>query len=189
MKRLFPSLPPDATLGHVYRAFPEKLGPLAEYQNRVMRGDSALSVAQRELIATYVSGLNACAFCYGAHKVHAKAFGVDIGIVDAMMTDLETADIDDRMKPLLHYAGKLTTSPSRMTEADAQAAYDAGWSEAALFDAIQVAGVFNLMNRMLEGTGITEYYLDPETAAEDMLDGLRSKTCYADFGRANGLFD
>ncbi|WP_254430130.1 MULTISPECIES: carboxymuconolactone decarboxylase family protein [unclassified Ruegeria] len=188
MKNLFPSMPEDANLGHVYRAFPEKLGPLAEYQNRVMRGDSELSIAEREIIAAYVSGLNACAFCHGAHTVHAKAFGIDVSTIEDLMDDLESADIDDSLKPILAYSGKLTTSPSRMTEADAKAVYDAGWSENALFDAIQVCGLFNLMNRMLEGTGITEYHSDTNSAGEDVLDNLRSKRCYLDFGKANGLF-
>lgn len=187
MKRLFPSMPEDATLAHVYRAFPAKLAPLAEYQNRVMRGKSALSIAEREMIAAYVSGLNACSFCHGAHTVHAKAFGIEVSVIESMIEDLSTSSVDEKLKPVLEYAGKLTRTPSRMTEADAQTVYDAGWSEEALFDAIQVCGLFNLMNRMLEGTGITEYHLDPGNVGEDVLDALRSETCYSDFGKANGL--
>ena len=189
MKRLFPSMPEDANLGHVYRTFPDKLAPLAEYQNRVMRGDSELSIAEREIIAAYVSGLNACAFCHGAHTVHAKAFGIEISTIEGMMDDLENADIDDNLKPILAYAGKLTTSPSRMTEADAKAVYNSGWTENVLFDAIQVCGLFNMMNRVLEGTGITEYHSDIRSIDEGVLDNLRSKKCYVDFGKANGLFE
>lgn len=187
MKRLFPSLPEGANLGSVYRAFPAKLAPLAEYQNRVMRGESELAIAERELIAAYVSGLNACAFCLGAHTVHAKAFGVEPSTIQAMIDNLETAPVDVKLKPLLAYSGKLTRTPARMTQADADAVYNAGWSEAALFDAVQVCGVFNLMNRILEGTGITEYHLDPDTVDDDILDRLRSDKCYSDFGKANGL--
>lgn len=187
MTTLFPSLPEDANLAAVYRAFPDKMGPLAEYQNRVMRGDSALTVAEREMIAAYVSGLNACDFCLGAHMVHAKAFGVEVEVIEALVADLSTAPVDPRLKPLLSYAGKLTTTPARMTEADAQAVYAAGWSEAALFDAIQVCGLFNMMNRMLEGTGITSYHSDPHNVEASVLENLRSETCYRDFGKANGL--
>lgn len=133
--------------------------------------------------------MNACAFCYGAHTVHAKAFGIAINSIEAMMEDLETAEVEDRLKPVLKYAGTLTTNPSRITEADAKAVYDAGWTEKALFDAIQVCGLFNLMNRMLEGTGITTYHLDPETVSEDVLDNLRSENCYVDFGKVNGVVE
>ena len=49
-----------------------------------------------------------------------------------------------------------------MTEEDSQAVYDAGWSEEALFDAIQVCGVFNLVNRIIEGSGISKIAHDSE---------------------------
>lgn len=187
MKRLFPSLPEDATLGSVYRAFPEKLAPLAEYTNRVMRGQSDISVAERELIGAYVSGLNACAFCHGAHTIFARAYGVAPETIDALMQDLETAPVEAKLKPVLAYVRKLTLTPSRMTEGDANAVYAAGWSESALFDAIQVCGVFNLANRFVEGTGINEYHMDPKAVDEAMLDECRSDTSYTDFGRENGL--
>src|SRR6056297_1726928 len=189
MKRLFPSLPEDATLGSVYRAFPAKLSPLSEYQNQLMRDESELAIAEQELIAAYVSGLNACAFCHGAHKIHARAFGIDISTMEAMMDDLSSASIDPKLKPIMAYVEKLTQTPTRMTEADADAVYQAGWSEAALFDAVQVCALFNMMNRILEGTGINDYHLDPSTADPKMLEELRSETCYSDFGKANGLTD
>ena len=49
---------------------------------------------------------------------------------------------------------KLTENPSSVTDADAQAVYDAGWSEKTLHDAIMVVCCFNFMNRLLEGHGI-----------------------------------
>ncbi|MCV6594436.1 MAG: peroxidase-related enzyme [Silicimonas sp.] len=187
MKRLFPSLPNDATLGDVYRAFPAHLAPLAAYHNTLMRGDSPLTPAERELIAAYISGLNACAFCHGAHTTMARAFGIDPVVIEALMADFETAPVDPRLKPLLAYVGKLTRDPARMVEADAQEVYDAGWSEQALFDAIQVCGLFNLMNRMLEGTGIESYPRDPGAVDESVLEAIRSPTSYLDFARMNGL--
>lgn len=187
MKRLFPSLPEDATLGSIYRAFPDKLAPLCEYESRVMRGESDLTVAQRELLAAYVSGLNACAYCHGAHTIFAKAYGVDVETTEALMEDLDGAPVDQSLKPMLAYVRKLTLTPSRMTESDANDVYNAGWSESALFDAIQVCGVFNLVNRFLEGTGISEYHLDPKNVDDATLERFRNETGYIDFGRANGL--
>ena len=187
MKNLFPSLPENATLGDVFSAFPEKLAPWCEYESQVMRGASDLSVAERELIAAYVSGLNACMYCHGAHTVFAKAYGVDVQAIEALLEDRESAPVDAKLKPVLAYVEKLTISPSRMTEADANAVYEAGWSEGALFDAIQVCGVFNLVNRIVEGTGIVEIGRDPDSLDENNLAELRSDTFYTDFGRANGL--
>ncbi len=187
MKRLFPSLPNNATLGSVYQAFPDKLSHLCAYESLVMRGESDLSVGERELIAAYVSGLNACAYCHGAHIVFAKAHGIEVETIEALMEDPGTAPVGDQLKPLLAYVEKLTVSPSRMTEADAQAVYAAGWSESALFDAIQVCGVFNLVNRFVEGTGLESLDSDPRQADAATLKRYRSDTFYTDFGRENGL--
>jgi alkylhydroperoxidase family enzyme len=54
---------------------------------------------------------------------------------------------------LLAYARKLTLSPARMTQADADAVFAAGWSERALHDAALTVCLFNFMNRLLDGHG------------------------------------
>ena len=99
MKRLFPSLPDNATLGSVYQAFPDKLSPLCAYGSLVMRGKSDLSVAERELIAAYVSGLNSCAYCHGAHIVFAKAYDIEVETIEALMEDRNTAPVKHQLKP------------------------------------------------------------------------------------------
>ncbi len=189
MKRLFPSLPDAATLGDVFTAFPDTVAPLMEFHDRLLRGDSPLSVAERELIAAYVSGLNACTFCHDAHRIHAKAHGIPLDTIDALMADLDSAPVDDRLKPILRYVAKLTQNPSRMTEADAEDVYAAGWNERALFDAVLTCATFNMMNRILEGTGITSYSVAPEDVPEDGLAMRRSATAYSDFGRTLGVMD
>lgn len=60
-----PSLPDNARLLDVFRAYPDTAFPLLDYHEALMRGPSPLSIAERELIAAYVSGLNACDYCYG----------------------------------------------------------------------------------------------------------------------------
>lgn len=61
---------------------------------------------------------------------------------------------DERIKPILRLARKLTEAPSGVTDADTQAVYDAGWDEKALHDAIMVVCCINFMNRLLEGHGV-----------------------------------
>lgn len=158
-----PSLPDTAHLADLYERFPRNVAPLMHYTDGLLRGDGALSVAEREMIATYTSGLNACTFCYGSHKVYAQLFGFDADLMDAMIADLETAPVPDKLRPLMAYVRKLNTLPSRLTDADAQAVYDAGWGEEALYEAVQVNALFNMMNRIIEGTGINFDYDDDPT--------------------------
>jgi len=172
-----PSLPDDAVLLDVFRAYPQTSRPLLEYHQALLRGPSPLSVAERELIAAYVSGLNACRYCHGVHKATAQAFGIPEGTLAALLDDVGTAPVAEPMKPLLRYARKLTLTPSKMAPADALPVLAAGWPEQALHDAVAVCGLFNLMNRLVEGLGITageDYFqASARRLAETGYEGLR----------------
>ncbi len=169
-----PSLPDTAKLLDVFRAYPDTAFPLLDYHEALMRGPSPLSIAERELIAAYVSGLNACNYCYGVHQVTAERFGVDEQTLTSMLANLSTAEVDDRMRPLLSYLGKLTRDPSKVSPDDARAVLTAGWDERALHDAVSVCALFNFMNRFVNGLGITA---DDDYSAE-------SGTRLADHGYA-----
>lgn len=149
-----PSLPADAALLHVFKRNRSTAVPLLDYHEALLRGASPLSVGERELIAGFVSGLNACSYCHGVHEGVAREFGMPAELMAALLADIETAAIDARMKPVLRYVKKLTLTPARLTQADADAVFAAGWNEQALYDAISVCALFNFMNRLVEGLGI-----------------------------------
>jgi len=115
--------------------------------------DLQVSAAQLELIAAYVSGLNSCQYCYGVHSETVKAFGIDENTLAELLEHPESAPIDENLRAILRYAKKLTLTPSRMTQADANAVLAAGWCERALHDAVLTICLFNFMNRLLEGHG------------------------------------
>ena len=150
----FPSLPEDATTAEIFGADPDFFASFLDFSHRVMRGDSPLSVAERELIGAYVSGLNACAYCAGGHRAAAVEFGVDPGLFDRLLGDIDRAPVDDKLRPLLKFLRKLTLEANRVSQPDADAVFAAGWSERALRDAIFVCGLFNCMNRVVKGHGI-----------------------------------
>lgn len=149
-----PSLPSDAVLLDVFRAFPPTSRPLLDYHQVLLRGPSPFSEAERELIAAYVSGLNACHYCHGVHTAAAEAFGVPAGLLSDLVDDVETAAVDERMRPVLRYVRKLTLTPARMTPSDAEEVFAAGWDERALHDAVSVCALFNFMNRLVDGLGV-----------------------------------
>lgn len=162
------SLPAHATLKDLRERYAEPLLKLRPYSDALMRGPSPLSTAQRELIAAYVSGVNSCGYCYGVHSAVAAEFGVDEQLFEQLMNDFEAAPVDERLKPLLRYARKLTEAPARLTEQDAQAVHAAGWDDDALFTTVAVCALFNMMNRLVEGCGI-EGSPEQHAAAAHML--------------------
>ncbi len=135
----------------------EAFDHISNFTEAVMRGPSAFSAGERELIAAFVSGLNACQFCHGIHSHTAAAYGVDLGLFEDLIADVDAADVAPNLKPVLQFVRKLTLSPSRMTEADARAVFDAGWDERALHDAVLVCAMFNFYNRLIEGHGVKGY--------------------------------
>ena len=148
------SLPQDAVLLNVFKAFPGPSLPLLDYHEALMRGPSPLTEAERELIAAYVSGLNGCAYCIGVHQATAEVLGAPKGLVSALLKNFEASEVDAKMKPVLRYVRKLTVTPSEMSEADARGIFAAGWDERALHDAVSVCALFNFMNRFVDGLGI-----------------------------------
>src|SRR5271170_4174377 len=92
---LLRSLPARPVMRDLYRAYPATCRPLGEFTEAAMRGPSPFTQAQRELIAAYVSGLNACTYCHTTHVAVAAACGVEPDLV----ADIESAPIEARMKP------------------------------------------------------------------------------------------
>ncbi len=150
----FASFPDESEIGDVYR-FEERIWkPFQAFSRELMRGPSPLTPGERELIAGFVSGLNACEFCHGAHTAAAVAFGFPETLMPRLLEDIATAPVKPKMKPILAYVKKLTLQPTRMTRADAEAVFDAGWDERALHHAIAVCARYNLVNRLIQGHGI-----------------------------------
>src|SRR6266851_6986231 len=144
---LLRSLPENATLADLRRSYADLLEKLRPYGHRLMRGPSPLTPGERELIAAYVSGVNSCRYCYGSHSLVARGFGIDESVFKNLMDDVDLAPVDPRLKPILRYVRKLTETPNRMTQADANAVYQAAWSDGALLHAVAVCADFNNMNR------------------------------------------
>ena len=154
MPRL-PSLPEKAAFGDLFAAFPGHPETLMPFIDAVMRGPGAWDIAEREFIAGYVSALNACSYCTGAHVIYAEAFGIPADRLDAALNDLDGAGLDLKLTAVLRYVGQFNTLPHRVPQAELDAVLETGVSERAVYEALMIAGVYNMMNRVLEGTGVT----------------------------------
>lgn len=150
----FPSLPADAGARHIFMLNPAAGRAMIEAHCATLRNDTQLTARDKELIAAYVSGLNACQYCYGVHKETAVAFGVDEALIVAMVENLDQAPVDAKLKPILEYARVLTLTPAKALQRQVDAVFAAGWTERDLHDAIFTVCLFNFMNRLLEGHGV-----------------------------------
>ena len=143
-----------SSLVDVFREFPETSRAIGSLHHVIMRRESAFSKGERELMASLVSALNSCGYCVGIHESAAEAFGVEPGLLAELLDNIDTAAVEDKLKPVLHYVAKLTLRPSRMNDEDTQAVLAAGWDEKALFDAVCVCALYSFMNRYVDGAGL-----------------------------------
>ena len=132
----------------------KRLGPMDKVSHRIMRGKSPFSSAEKEIMAAFVSGLNACNFCHGSHKAVAEQFGIQPDVIEKLVEDVDTAPVKENLKPIFHYLKKLTLSPSKIIQSDVDKVMQVGWSEEALYHAILIGCLFNFYNRLLDGHGI-----------------------------------
>lgn len=142
---------PDAAKLVFYR--PDFYGSRAkEFTHEAMRGPSAWSVGERELMAAYVSQANECAFCIGAHTATARQAYQDPPKVAAVLADLESAPVEDGLRATLRMLGKLTRE-GKVGAGDMREVLSAGVSREQVEDALAVCAAFNTTNRLADAFG------------------------------------
>ncbi len=126
--------------------------PLYELAQVLLRGESTLSEAERELIAAYVSKRNDTMFCMMSHAAASRAlFGDDKKIVDDVLKDMPHAPISDKMKALLNIAGKVQILGKEVKPEDVAAARKEGATDKELHDTVLIAAAFSMYNRYVDG--------------------------------------
>jgi uncharacterized peroxidase-related enzyme len=131
---------------------PETGKHLYELAQVLLRGESPLSEAERELIAAYVSHRNDCTFCMNSHAAAARClYGDESETVDAALKNLNQSSIPAKMKALLHIAGKVQVLGKEVTPQDIEAARNLGASDRELHDTVLIAATFCMFNRYVDG--------------------------------------
>ena len=131
---------------------PETGKPLYDLVQVLLRGPSPLSEAERELIAAYVSHRNDCMFCRDSHAAAARYLYEDNkNIVDEVLNDMQTATVSDKMKALLHIAGKVQILGKEVKPEDIVAARALGANDKEIHDTVLIAASFSMFNRYVDG--------------------------------------
>ena len=142
---------PDAAKLVFYR--PGFYGARAkQFTHEAMRGPSSWSVADRELMAAYVSKVNETAFCIGAHTATAGQAYQDGAKVQAVLTDLESAPIEEGLRATLRMLGTLTRE-GKVSAEEMRDVLSAGVSRQQVADALAVCAAFNTTDRLADAFG------------------------------------
>ncbi|HKL56552.1 MAG: peroxidase-related enzyme [Roseovarius sp.] len=132
----------------------DKLNAFTALYNDLMLADSGLSKLEREMIAVVVSSINRCWYCQVAHGAAVRELSGRPELGEAMVMNWRAADLDARQTAMLTFTEKVTRISSEITEADREALRDAGFSDRDIWDIANVAGFFNMTNRVASATGM-----------------------------------
>jgi uncharacterized peroxidase-related enzyme len=128
--------------------------PMGTVTQETMRGPSAWSVGDRELMAAFVAKTNQCEFCTKAHAAVARQSYGDGKTVSALLSDPNTAAIDEPLPAMLLMLSKLTRDHTVNAD-DMRAVLAAGVSRQQIGDALAVCFSFNVIGRLADVLGFS----------------------------------
>jgi len=148
---------------------PETTKPLRDLAQVLMSGPHTLTLAEREMIAAYVSSENDCYYCHSCHgstaAQHLGGAADDYRLIDQIKQDYEASSISEKMKALLAIAGKVQKGGKYVTSADVDRARQKGATDKEIHDTVLIAAVFCMFNRYVDGLDTWQPH-DPEMYIE-----------------------
>ncbi|MFW2543416.1 peroxidase-related enzyme [Primorskyibacter sp. 2E107] len=130
----------------------DKLNVFTALYNDLMLASSGLSKLEREMIAVVVSSVNKCFYCLTAHGAAVRQLSGDPKLGEMLVMNWRVADLDYRQRAMLHFVEKMTKASAEIMEYDREALRDAGFSDRDIWDIANVAGFFNMTNRVASAT-------------------------------------
>ncbi|MBI1796253.1 MAG: peroxidase-related enzyme [Candidatus Eisenbacteria bacterium] len=134
---------------------PKGLAALFDLVRTLTDDPAPLSKAQAEMIAIVVSATNGCGYMVAHHGPRLAAALGDEALARAVALDYREANIAARDRVLLDAAVALTCEPGERTEADVERVREYGFDDAAIVKATEIAALYNLIDRIISGLGVT----------------------------------
>jgi uncharacterized peroxidase-related enzyme len=134
---------------------PEHFMRWFRYYDFLMRNEdkSQLSRKEREMIAVVVSSANECEYCLASHSAYLREITGDPVLPEVLAANFRRAHLTPREHALLEFAHQITLDSAVMSSADVQMLRAIGLSDEAIFEAAQVAAMFNFTNRLANAMG------------------------------------
>jgi uncharacterized peroxidase-related enzyme len=141
----------------IFSVRPTHLIAWKKHYDLIMKGESKLSLAQREMIAVTVSSLNRCFYCSTTHpaflRLELKHENRDPNIAAELQFAPLDAQITDAERSMLEFAIKITFESHNILSTDLENLRQHGFDDEAIFDIAEIAAMFNLTNRLINTLG------------------------------------
>ena len=133
--------------------------PLLEHMMGLARTmlftEGALGRKNKELLATFVSSRNQCAYCADSHGSSLLVNGGSPDLLSAALTcDLHSTSIDAHQAALLHFVQKVTDDSQHINPADIETLRAHHFTDLQIAETIHLAALFACFNRVVNAFGL-----------------------------------
>ena len=133
--------------------------PLLEHMmglaQSMLFADGALDRQHKEMIATFVSSLNSCAYCADSHGFFLRANGGSTELLTAVMKcEIDSEVLTPQQGSLLRFVQKITDGAQNVTRADIESLHISGWTDLQIAEVIHVTALFACFNRVVNAFGL-----------------------------------
>jgi uncharacterized peroxidase-related enzyme len=125
--------------------------PIRQLTQILLRGESTLTEAEREMIASIVSYGNECRFCTAAHTAAADHLLGEVETSKKVKEDIRSAPVSEKMKTLLTISSAVLVCVKNVTAALIDGSKKNGATDREIHDTVLIAALFSLYNRYVDG--------------------------------------
>ena len=117
--------------------------------------ESHLSRKVKEMIATYVSVLNACPYCLDSHAFFLRNHGGSDELLLALFNSkLDSPAISIKERCMLQFVGKITNESYRVFPDDISLLGACEWNQQEIAEAVHITALFACFNRVANAFGL-----------------------------------
>ena len=139
-----------------FSSSPALLRRVMDLSSILLFEEGCLGRRRKEMIATYVSALNSCPYCFDSHGFFLRVHGASEDVVATLLAgDARHDSIELSERVLLEFVGKVNSESFKITSEDVHHLRASGWSNDQIAEAVHVASAFAFFNRVANSFGLT----------------------------------
>jgi len=138
-----------------FATHPPLLRHMMALSESLLFADGALNRRHKEMIATFISVQNDCAYCADSHgyflRVHDGSQEVLCALQEGSLTSTALTQAE---QALLTFVQKVSLQSNRVTPADMESLRQSGWNNLQIAEAIHLTALFATFNRVASAFGL-----------------------------------
>ncbi len=151
-----------------FATHPPLLEHMMDLAKTMLFCDGALGRQRKEMLATFVSSGNRCAYCADSHGFAVRVHGGSAEALQAALAcDLDANTLTLRERTWLGFVAKVSDASHTVTPADIDALRHDGWSDLQIAETIHLTALFAAFNRVVNAFGLP---------SQSLLERLHSET-------------